>query len=87
MGKEYGKIFLECYGERFEFIQNNSTKEIKLGNGKTDKHKSLTGKWKGTFEIISVNECLKKDMLWLEILHLSAVVEKSMRYKMLGISK
>ncbi|HCQ5582431.1 TPA: hypothetical protein OLY09_003707 [Clostridioides difficile] len=85
MGEEYRKIFLECDGERFEFIQNNSTEEIKLSNRKTDKYEPLTGK--GTFEIISVNECLKKDMLWLEILHLSAVVAKIMQYKMLGISK
>ncbi|HGS8877747.1 TPA: hypothetical protein ACMWLU_001220 [Clostridioides difficile] len=87
MKEEHRKIFLECDGERFEFIQNNSTEEIKLSNRKTDRHESLTGKWKGTFEIISVNECLKKDMLWLEILHLSAVVAKIMQYKMLGISK
>lgn len=87
MKEEHGKIFLECNGERFEFIQNNSTEKIKLSNRKTDRHESLTGKWKGTFEIISVNECLKKDMLWLKILYLSASIAKIMQYKMLGISK
>ncbi|EGT4600673.1 hypothetical protein DFW26_14595 [Clostridioides difficile] len=87
MKEEHGKIFLECDGERFEFIQNNSTEEIKLDNRKTDRHESLTGKWKGTFEIISVNECLKKDMLWLKILYLSATIAKIMRYKILGILK
>ncbi len=55
MKEEHRKIFLECDGERFEFIQNNSTEKIKLGNRKTNKHKSLTRKWKGTFEIISIN--------------------------------
>ncbi|EGT5271434.1 hypothetical protein KWL13_007300 [Clostridioides difficile] len=85
MKEEHGKIFLECDGERFEFIQNNSTEKIKLSNRKTDKYEPLTVK--GTFEIISVNECLKKDMLWLKILYLSAAIAKIMRYKMLGISK
>ncbi|EMJ5513351.1 hypothetical protein ACKTKD_003423 [Clostridioides difficile] len=85
MKEEHRKIFLECDGESFEFIQNNSTEKIKLGNGKTDKYEPLAGK--GTFEIISVNECLKKDMLWLKILYLSASIAKIMRYKMLGISK
>ena len=42
-------------------------------------------KYEGTFTIISGWDSLLRDILWLKILHLSAVVAKIMQYKMLGI--
>lgn len=87
MKYERKKILLECDKGSFE-INDTRIEEVMFDIEEIDNpFERVKYEGKATFEIVSGWEHLQREMLWLKILHLSAVVEKSMRYKMLGISK
>ncbi|WP_339089443.1 hypothetical protein WIS19_18605 [Clostridioides difficile] len=74
MKYECEKVFLECNKGSFE-INDTRTEEVTFESEEID----------NPFERVSGWEYLQREMLWLKILHLSAVVAKIMQYKMLGI--
>ncbi|EIS9472686.1 hypothetical protein [Clostridioides difficile] len=83
MKYECGKAFLECDKGSFE-INDTRIEEVMFESTEIDNPFERV-KYEGTFTIISGWEYLQREMLWLKILHLSAVVAKIMQYKMLGI--
>ncbi|MCC0751932.1 hypothetical protein KGF47_14485 [Clostridioides sp. ZZV13-5731] len=85
MKYECEKAFLECDSGSFE-INNTRIEEVTFESEEIDNPFERV-KYEGTFEIVSGWEYLQREMLWLKILHLSAGVAKSMRYKILGILK
>ncbi|UWD47117.1 hypothetical protein NYR90_11225 [Clostridioides difficile] len=85
MKHESKKIFLECDNGSFE-INDTRAEEVTFEGTEIDNPFERV-KYEGTFEIVSGREHLQREMLWLKILYLSAVIAKAMRYKMLDILK
>ncbi|EGT4786325.1 hypothetical protein DD076_15440 [Clostridioides difficile] len=83
MKYECGKAFLECDKGSFE-INDTRIEEVMFESTEIDNPFERV-KYEETFTIISGWDSLLRDILWLKILHLSAVVAKIMQYKMLGI--
>ncbi|MCC0634559.1 hypothetical protein KGF45_10405 [Clostridioides sp. ZZV14-6154] len=81
------KVKCECDNGSFE-INDTRTEEVTFESTEIDNpFERVKYEGKATFEIVSGWEYLQREMLWLKILHLSAGVAKSMRYKILGILK